>query len=195
MKKIIISLLTCVLSICSAPTNIVGKNYDNLTIRKEIGQNPYEKKTIIYDNGKTTIVIVNHLTGDASIDGIALEKKVVHLPLPRTTVDYSTALSVQYKIPWKGSIAATSTIIMALYTNIYTTTAVAIANFVAAEKYDVWVSAIQYNSKEDYYSSCYNTYYKKSIYRNITAYKNFVSKQNVIYGPKHGSWFDPIRPE
>ncbi|WP_270648100.1 hypothetical protein [Paeniclostridium hominis] len=51
----------------------------------------------------------------------------------------------------------------------------------------------QYKSKERFWSNYTSQWYNKYKNKNISLHKNSSSGKR-FYGPKHGSWFDPVRP-
>lgn len=201
MKKIIVLLLAVVTVFAVAPFQNVSaidiSNLEDGTVIELDTDKPYERKGIVVDNGIVHNLYVNYKDNYMTIDNEVIEFEITELeiPLTRATIDYSSARNIQMKIPWKGSVILLASAIGFAVGGVNGSgIAGTIAGALTADAENLWVTYTQYDSKESYYSSYANVYYKKSINKNINFYETSVKASNKVYGPIQGSWFDPVRP-
>lgn len=202
MKKILTIMLSIITIFCTTTLNVfaLGNNrsLENkespFTFSKKRSFDPFVEKYVISDGNEYHVIEINRITNVLVLNGeelIPTIKKYNDI-VPFTTVDYTTRFDVTYDVPWRGTLAMTG-VIMASVPGIGWKVAAAIAGYLSSEGDKLYVTCTQYQSKEQYYSEYHGIYYKKSINKNIKAYKKSVSNNNLIYGPVDGVWFDPIR--
>lgn len=159
--------------------------------------NPDTKRWKVVDSNTEYDLLINYKEHFIQIDDEITPYFVEELELPvtRATIDYSSARSFQYKVPWKGSATLLAAAVGGLIGGAPVAGwAATVAGALTADAENVWVTFTQYDSVESYYSNYNAVYYHKCINRNIIFYENSISSANKRYGPVHGSWFDPIRP-
>lgn len=155
------------------------------------------KRWKVVDSDKEYDLLINYKERYIQIDGEITPYlvEVIELPTTRATINYSSARSYQYKVPWKGSAILLGTAIGGLIGGINgASVGSTLASALTADAENVWMTFTQYESVESYYSNYNGIYYHKCINQNIIFYKTSISSANKIYGPIQGTWFDPIRP-
>ena len=203
MKKNLATFLSITMLFCVTTTDVFAleneKNIENgessFNFSKKISFDPFVEKYVISDANEYHVIEINRITNILILDGEVFIPTIDNYSSITlfATVDYATALYLTYDIPWRGTLAMTG-VIMATIPGIGWKVAAAIVSFLATEGDKLYVTCTQYQSKEQYYSQYHGMYYKKSINKNIKAYKKSISPSNLIYGPVDGGWFDPIRP-
>ena len=199
MKKILLVLLSCLLLCVSSPIYAKDSNTnesaDPSSAAHELSSNssPYITQYIISDDTGEHIIKYNSLNYELTIDGSTIKPTITQFPTARATIDYGSRMNLQYSIPWRGAAVMTAALVAAI-PGIGWTVAGAIIGGVAAEGSPLYVTYTQYHSAETYRSQSSGIYYKKAINKYIRAYKNSISRVNLIYGPADGGWFDPIQP-
>lgn len=194
--------------------NIVYTFSENSYIKELSNNNGIVSYLAVEENGENNIVEINRNTNEISINGqlIMVEESTsdddisslafqdaepFSMIIPYSTaptINYSTALNANSRIPFRGIALFTTTLIGAI-PGLGWSIASAIATSVAGYTPEwVHVTYTQYRSNQTYTSSYDGTRYNKVINRNVRVYKNSVSSGNLVYGPVHGSWFDPVRP-
>lgn len=185
-----IALLFSIMTVLPAASS---NDIQEIDIKKTRSVVPYIEEYYVSNDFESHVISINRLTLVMTIDGEVYEPSLDILPKTRATIDYETALDFSYNIPWRGTVAAVG-VIIATVPGIGFTIAGAIAALWATEGSPLYITGTQYQSKESYYSNYSNTYYNKVITKNICAYTDSISPNNLIYGPADGSWFDPVRP-
>lgn len=183
-------------------------------IAEVFNANPDETTLMaVEENGERSYVTTNHITNEVFIDGELIETEFLEVDdniyginkrnlsnngdiiLASTpTIDYLTRLPVSHTIPVRG-IAALTAAIASFLPGVGWAVAQEMATRVAAYGPEYAVVAYnQYKSRQSYYSNYHGVYYNKAINRDIRTYKESANSSNLVHGPVHGSWFDPIRP-
>ena len=195
MKKFLATILSITMIFCMTTSNVFAQEENSFEFYKVSSFDPFVEKYIISDADEYHVIMINRVTNILILDGEVFTPTIENINsiVPFATVDYSTGYNVSYEIPWRGALAMAG-VIMASIPGTVWTVAAAIATGLSAEGDNLHVTCTQYQSKEQYYSQHHGTYYKKSINKNMKAYKKSVSDSNLIYGPVDGNWFDPIRP-
>lgn len=107
------------------------------------------------------------------------------------TINKSSAANVNTKLPWKGSAIALSALLGAWLGGINVMgIASTVASVMTADSGTLTLKFTQYRSKEAYTSSYDGSHYNKCIDKNIRIYYG----KKLVYGPKSGNWFAPVRP-
>lgn len=178
-------------------TDVISTTYYNNGYSKELASKDINiKRWFIMEDGVSHYLELNTTTNIASLDNEEFKVEIFETPInARTTVDSSTGTYVSSKVPYKGSAIAAATLLGAAIGG-WEVGSIAnmIAGVVTADLDNIYYSYRQYQSKEIYYSSYYNTNYRKVINKEISLYTNSISSSNRFYGPADGGWFDPIRP-
>lgn len=211
-KALLVGTLFLTLASVVLPTTVGAVEYNSSIENVEMledgkitevnNNNPYERTLLVTeDDGEEYYVTMNYETNQLFIDGVEIytevstEENTENGIMPFATVDQSTGVTVSHKIPWKGSVTLLAAAIAGLISGGSAAGwAATIAGALTADAENLWVRYTQYKSKENYYSNYHGTYYKKARNMNVRFYKTSISSNNLIYGPVHGSWFDPIRP-
>ena len=200
MRKILSVLLAvfCSISCLNLSVKAEGDPGDEPTIWVEEIEtdNPFEKEWIVHYGEEEIVATQNLLTFEATIDGEEIPVYVEPIALPMTTINYSSAVAVSYKVAWKETVSLTTTIISlyikAQYGVDVSDLATALDIYFSYQP-DIYATYTQYASTESYYSVSNGVYYNKYINQNIRVCLNS-SSGTSIWGPKNGTWFDPIRP-
>lgn len=181
-------------SVLEIPSNEdINKNIIELPSKESFIRN----WSVIDESGSTHSLSINYKSMIMTIDGEEIQFNVEEISNEVSTfatVDWSTGAKVTGKIPWKGSVILLSAAIAGFVSGGSAAGwAATIAGAITADAENIYFSFVQYQSKEKYWSSYDNVYYKKCINKDITFYESSLNGR-ILCGPNDGSWFDPIRP-
>lgn len=198
-----------------AEGNVEVKSEEGWYITEISNPNPDEETLLaVEENGDRNYITKNLITNEVYLNGVLIETEIINGSIegfepddeqgkltpddyvlasgPR--IDYLTRLSARHNIPVQG-IAALTAAISSLIPGVGWAIAQEMAMRVAVygPEYAI-ITYNQYKSIESYYSNYHGVYYNKAINRDIRTYRESSISSNLVHGPVHGSWFDPIRP-
>lgn len=165
---------------------------------------PYIEKWKFADELGEHEILVDRQANSFEVDG---KKLTVHseksLTIPTdpafsmytaVTLDETSGITYTVDVPFSTGTALAAEI-CAIVPGTGWTIASEIAKTFSALSTDAVVVFTQFKSKEYFYSSYANVYYKKCINLGIKWYNGYIASENLYsVCPYDGTWFDPVRP-